>query len=173
LGANVAALGMSRERKVALRRVRGTETWELVHPSCAAERREDLDEIRLMIDAGEFEVARDELLWLLGDCHDLIEAHAMLGELALEEGDVKLARGHFGYAFELGTKALPKEGLRGALPHARPANQAFLEAAKGLAWSFRELGQADRAADVLRQLLALDPSDPLGAAAMLAGLERP
>jgi tetratricopeptide (TPR) repeat protein len=163
---------MSGKPSIAVCRVRGTETWELVHPPCAAERREDLDEIRLMIDAGEFDVAREELLWLLEDCHDLIEAHAMLGELALEEGDARLARGHFGYAYEIGMKALPQDGLKGDLPHARPANQPFLESAKGLAWSLRESGQPDRAAEVLRQLLALDPSDPLGAAAMLAGLGR-
>ena len=36
-----------------------------------------------MLAAGENEVARDELRWLLDGCPDFIAAHRMLGELAL------------------------------------------------------------------------------------------
>jgi len=50
----------------------------------------------------------------------------------------------------------------GRLPYARPANQAFLEAGKGLAFTLRELGDTEAADRVVEQLLALDPSDPLG-----------
>ena len=54
-----------------------------------------------MVEAGETEIARDELVWLLSECPDFLEAHVHLGLIALEEEDAKLARGHFGRAYEL------------------------------------------------------------------------
>jgi tetratricopeptide (TPR) repeat protein len=134
----------------------------LVHPRCAQERLDDLEEVRQMIDAGEVEIATDELRWLLNGCSDFVAAHRLLGELAMEQRDIKLARAHFGYAYDIGLSALPPAGLGGALPYRVPANQAFLEAAKGLAWCLRELGQDEQALAVVDQLLACDPSDPLG-----------
>ena len=56
-------------------------SWVLVHPTCVRERAEDLDEVRAMIEAEEFDVATDELRWLLTDCPEFIAAHALLGEL--------------------------------------------------------------------------------------------
>lgn len=164
------AAGKPASPAISLRLVRGQEAWEFVHPPEAAERREDLDEVRAMIDNGEYDVARDELRWLLDGCHDLLEAHRLLGEIALETGELDLARAHFGYAYEIGLKALPQGRPPGPLPYSIAANQAFLESAKGLAWAFRELGRADRAREVLTMLLACDSSDPLGAAAILSAL---
>ncbi|MGE0606663.1 MAG: hypothetical protein AB7O62_06010 [Pirellulales bacterium] len=142
-------------------------TWQLVPPRQAQERAEDLEEVRAIIDAGEFEVAQDELRWLLDGYHDLLEAHRLLGELALEAHDIKLGRAHFGYAFKLGLDALPA-GFTGTLPYALPANQSFLESGKGLAWCLQELGKVDSARDIWRQMLRFDPADFLGAGAMLA-----
>jgi Tfp pilus assembly protein PilF len=157
---------------VRLQRAAGGKAYELVHPSCVRERAEDLAEVQAMLALGEMEVAADELRWLLEDCRDFIEAHKILAELAAAEGDTKLARAHFGFAYDLGYGALPVKGLDAPLPYERPANQAFLEAAKGLAWSLIELKQPDQAREVLQQLLACDPSDPLGAGEMLKGLGR-
>src|SRR5687768_14077660 len=111
-----------------LRRVAGQQAWELVHPPCVDERADDLAEVQAMLAAGEIDIARDELIWLLEGCRDFVTAHKLLGELAAAEGDVKLARAHFGYAWQIGVAALPAGGLDGPLPYARPANQAFLEA---------------------------------------------
>jgi hypothetical protein len=85
----------------------------------------------------------------------------MLGELALAEGDFKLARGHFGYAYEIGLSAFPAGGLDGPLPYRLPANRALLEAGKGLAWSLHELAKVKLALRVVEQLLKCDPTDPL------------
>lgn len=115
-----------------------------------------------MLAAGENEIAIDELRWLLDGCGDFIAAHRLLGELALADGDLKLARGHFGYAYEIGLSALPPRGFEGPLPYRLAANQALLESAKGLAWCLHELGKPKLARRVLGQLLLLDPSDPLG-----------
>jgi hypothetical protein len=134
---------------------------ELVDPPCVRQRREDMEEVRAMLDAGEIDVAADELLWLLSGCDVLLEAHKMLGEIAVADGDLQLARGHFGYAYELGLGALGK-GAGGVLPYARPANQPLFEAGKGLAWCLKELGEAALAAEVVGRLLTLDPSGPLG-----------
>jgi tetratricopeptide (TPR) repeat protein len=147
--------------ELSVRRRASDNTWELVHPRCARERTEDLDEVRKMLEAGEADVAIDELRWLLNGCSDCVLAHKLLGELATAEGDYRLARGHFGYAYEIGLSALPPEGLKGTLPYRLPANQAFLEAAKGLALCLRELNKPRMALRVLGELLKLDPSDPL------------
>jgi tetratricopeptide (TPR) repeat protein len=159
--------------EIRLRQVPGKQQWELVHPRSVRDRAEDLQEVRAMIDLGEDEIATEELRWLLDGCSDFIEAHKLLGELALTAEDFKLARGHFGYAWDIGIAALPDGGLSGPLAYERPANQPFFEAAKGLAWSLIQLGLADKAREILDRMLQLDPSDPLGAAEMRARADRP
>jgi len=114
-----------------------------------------------MLDAGEIDAAVDELRWLLSECNGMLEAHKLLGEIALADGDLPLARGHLGLAYELGLKAFPKTGLPGLLPYARPANRAFFEAGKGLAACLDQSGESELAREVVDQLLALDPTDPL------------
>jgi tetratricopeptide (TPR) repeat protein len=155
---------------VRVRQVPGTKSWELVHPPCARERAEDIEEVETMIAAGELEIANDELRWLLGGCGDFVVAHRLLGEIALAEGDLPLARGHFGYAYEISVAALQRHQCQGPLPYARPANQAFFEAAKGLAFCLNELGHTRRAREVLERIVRLDPADPLGLREMLAKL---
>ena len=114
-----------------------------------------------MLEAGEVEIAVEELRWLLGGCRALLEAHQLLGQIALADGDLPLARGHFGHAFKLGTEALPKRGLSGVLPADRPANRALFKSGEGLARCLKQLGKPDQAADVVKRFLALDPADPL------------
>ena len=113
-----------------------------------------------MLAGGEYEIAKEELRWLLDGCHALLEAHKLLGAIALAEHDVELARGHFGYAYQLGAAALGT-GRPVGLPSACPANQPFFEAGQGLAWCLKQQGQADLAKDIVERLLALDPLDPL------------
>jgi hypothetical protein len=150
--------------QVSVRRVGAGPQWELVHPPCANDRALDLDEVRDMIDAGETQIAIDELRWLLDDCHEFLAAHRLLGELALADDDLKLARGHFGIAFHLGATAAKK--AKGTLPYSREANRDFLESGKGLAWCLKQLGKLDMARDVIAQMLRLDPSDPLNVKAL-------
>ncbi|MGH7140129.1 MAG: hypothetical protein ACREHD_30690 [Pirellulales bacterium] len=159
-----------RRRRTALRvrRRPGEKAWELVHPRCALERADDLEEVQQMLDAGETEIALDELRWLLNGCSDFVAAHRLLGELALAEGDLRLARGHFGYAYEIAISSIPPRGLDGPLPYRLASNQAFFEAAKGLAWCLHELGKNNLARKVIDQLLKLDPSDPLSVRAWQA-----
>ena len=133
----------------------------MVEPRCALDRAEDLEEVHKMVDAGEVDVAVDELRWLLNGCSDFLEAHTLLGTLALEAGDLPLARGHFGYAYRLGVQALQRAGTKGPLFYSVPANKAFFEAGKGLAWCLKELGKPDLAAEVVQELLKWDPTDPL------------
>jgi hypothetical protein len=147
---------------VQARQAPGGAGWELIHPRCALDRVDDLEEVHKMIDAGEIDVARDELQWLLGGCTDMIDAHKTLGELALLDRDLPLARGHFGYAYQVGVKALDRAGAVTGVPYSLPGNQAFFEAGKGLAYCLRELGKTAMAAEVVARLLACDPGDPLG-----------
>jgi hypothetical protein len=144
---------------VRVEQVRGV--WVLVPPKEALERADDLDEARAMIEAGELEVATDELRWLVSGCSDFIEAHAMLGELAVETSeDVELARGHFGYAFKIGVKALEEAGKPTPVPGDNPANRPWYEAARGLAWCFEKLGRPTDADGVLATVRRFDPTDP-------------
>ncbi|HEY4313856.1 MAG TPA: hypothetical protein VGN12_30740 [Pirellulales bacterium] len=144
--------------------------YELVHPPAARARAEDLEEVHQMIDADEIEIAVDELRWLLTGCTDFLEAHQLLGELALADGDARLARAHFGYAFDIGLGALPSDDWSGKLPFRLPGNRSFLTAAKGLAHCLNEIGQPDRGRAVALRLLRFDPSDPLRVTAWIAQL---
>lgn len=114
-----------------------------------------------MIEAGETDVAVDELRWLVEGCSEFIEAHALSGELALAEGDFALARGHFGFAVQLGLKALQRAKVNGPLAYLQPANRAFYEAGRGLIMSLVKLDMIAKAVDLVQDLVRLDPSDPL------------
>lgn len=136
--------------------------FELVHPRCVRERELDMEEVRAMLGAGETEIAVEELRWLLDGCHELLEAHLLLGEIAMAEGDLELARAHLGYAYELGMGALPPKGFAGPLPCERPANRALFTAGKTLVACLSQSGENELAVEVARRLVELDPSDPLG-----------
>ncbi len=119
----------------------------------------------MMIDAGEMDVARDELRWLLSGCSDCIDAHQLLGELALDQhNDLELARGHFGYAYQLGLRAWRRAGEPTPVPYSQPANRAFHESGRALAWCLEKLRNPAMADEVVATLTRLDPSDPLGTA---------
>ena len=141
--------------------------WEFVQPRCARQRRDDIEEVEAMVEAGETEIARDELVWLLSECPDFLEAHVHLGLIAMEEEDPKLARGHFGRAYELCLRALETAGNPRPLPYALPGNRPFHEAAKGLVHCLLETGRRSLAQDVCRRIGPLDPSDPLGIARLV------
>lgn len=127
-------------------------------PICAVDRQDDLDEVHTMIAGGELEIARDELLYLVGDCRGFLEAHNLLGELALEEEDLALARGHFGFAYEIGLDSLPK-GFRGILPASVDYNQPFFLAGRGLARCLIARGKRAEGREVLQRLAQFDPRE--------------
>jgi len=122
-----------------------------------------------MLELGEIDVAIDELRWLLEECADFVDAHRLLGELALTNGDLPLARGHFGYAYTASTRALPSQ-LEGPVLYETAGNRSFFESAKGLAHCLIEMEKPDLARDVLDKMLELDPADPLSISAIRDGL---
>jgi hypothetical protein len=148
---------------LGVRRTADGRGWVLVHPRCARDMAEDLAEVREMVEAGELEVAIDELRWLVGSCSEFIEAHALLGELALATNeDVALARGHLGVAVQLGLKTLQRAKVAsGPLPYSQPANRPFFEAARGLVWCLGTLKLFDKAEELVATVVKLDPRDPL------------
>jgi len=127
-------------------------------PVCARDRNEDLEEVREMVAAKELDIARDELLYLVSDCRGFLEAHNLLGELALEDKDLSLARGHFGFAYEIGLDSLPK-GFAGVLPAGIDYNRAFFLAGRGLARCLIAGGKRAEGRDVLQQLARFDPQE--------------
>ncbi len=154
-------LSLSRREQI------GGGVWELVAPRCSRQRKEDLEEVEAMLAAGEADIAREELIWLLSECPDFLEAHVHLGLIALEEDDPKLARGHFGRAYELVLRTLEAAGVSAALPYTLEGNRVFFEAAKGLAHTLLATGKRKLALDVLRRTTQLDPADTLGIRGMI------
>lgn len=155
-----------------LRELPGGRGWALAPRPCAAERAEDLEEVRQMVEAGETEIATEELRYLLAGCPELLEAHVLLGQLALladesSASDIELARGHFGFAFQLGEKALNAAGCRGPLPGDEPNNAPWHEAARGLAWCFEKQQNPKMADQIAATVKRFDPSDPAEVTAML------
>jgi hypothetical protein len=130
----------SRERGVGPARSRGAigladvggGDFELVHPRGIDEVELDYEEALELWRAGDPESARDALRYALSACHENLWAHVALGRIALQEfHDPALARGHFGYAVDLGQRALPR-GFSGRLPRDRPNNRPFYDALEGL-----------------------------------------
>lgn len=158
---HAATASMSEKLTLARRETPVGPAWEFVHPRCARRRRADIEEVEAMLEAGETDVARDELVWLLSECPDFLDAHVHLGLLALEDGDPKLARGHFGRGYELCLRALEAAAVPGPLPYELPGNKPFYEAAKGLVHCLLDTGRRPVAAEVCRRIAPLDPADPL------------
>ncbi len=152
---------VGKQSRLGLRQLGDQPVYEFVYPPCVARRAEDMEEVYQMIHMGETEAAEDELLWLLQGCPELLEAHQLLGELALAAGNLPRAQAHFGRAVELGLAALPLSRLPGRLPANLPANKPFFHAGKGLAVTLRQLGHEKLAREILSRLLELDPEDPL------------
>jgi hypothetical protein len=139
----------------------GGPDFELDHPRCVAEMELDYEEGMALWGEGDIESARDALRFALQGCGDNLWVHVALGQIALKEfKDPTLARGHFGYAFELAQRALPP-GFAGRLPRLRPANRPFYEAIDGLVACYEALGNPAEAAKLR------------GLAHRLAGGDRP
>lgn len=120
-----------------------------------------------MIEAGEADIALDELHWLLSGCSEFIAAHVLLGEIARDAGDIPLARGHYGAGYQLGLQTLRRANMPKPVLYSQPANRPFFEAGRGLVWSLERQGKPQMAEEVVATLVALDASDPLQLRAML------
>ncbi len=143
--------GKGRRGSIGLSAIRDTGDFELVHPRCVLQRRPDYEEGLEIWKAGDPEAARDALRYALEGCGDNLWAHVALGRIALEEdNDAILAKGHFGYAFELVERALPKS-FSGRLPRKLPSNRPFFEAVEGLARCYEILEQPEEAARLRQQ----------------------
>ena len=144
--------GPSHRGGLGLKRL-GGDDFALVHPKCAREMEPDYEEGIELRKAGDPEAARDALRFALQGCGDNIWVHVALGAIALDDfRDPGLARGHFGYAYELAEKALPGD-FGGRLPREHPANRPLYDAVDGLARCHDALGAADLAGQ-LRQRAA-------------------
>ena len=151
-GASGSKGGPSRRGGLGLKRL-GGDDFVLVHPKCVREMELDYEEGIELRKAGDSEAARDALRFALQGCGDNIWVHVALGWIALDDfRDPSLARGHFGYAFELAEKALPG-GFGGRLPREHPANRPLYDAVDGLVRCHDALGSADLAGE-LRQRAA-------------------
>lgn len=134
---------------IGVSRINETDDFELVHPRCVLQRRGDYQDGIDLWEAGDPEAARDALRFALEGCGENLWVHVALGRIALETfKDAELARGHFGYAYELVERGVPR-GFRGRIPRKLPGNRPFFDAVEGLAACYEQLGQR-RAAEEVR-----------------------
>ncbi|WP_406700144.1 hypothetical protein V5E97_15045 [Singulisphaera sp. Ch08] len=151
--------GPKRRGGLRLKRLLGGEgqDYELDHPKCVLEMELDYEEGIECRKAGDPEAARDALRYALQGCGDNMWVHVALGRIALEDfNDATLARGHFGYAFELAERAFPP-GFHGCLPQHRDANRPFYDAIDGLIECYEALsmpGEAQSLRNVAEALIA-------------------
>ena len=144
---------------ITVRLVQGDE-YELVFPRQVRLLSEDIEEVCDMILHEEWDIAADELEWLISQCPALLEAHQLLGRIELFRGNLKTAQGHLACAILLGYSA----GLSkcpGRLPFKLANNRPFLLAARDLAECSIKLGDLSVARGVLAVLLEFGPDDPL------------
>ena len=147
---------------IGVTRSRGGQAWILVHPRSVRDRSEDLEEVHQMIAAGETSIAINELRWLIDGCREMICAHYLLGRLVVEvDNDLPLARGYFGFGYELCMRALRRKKMPVPVPADHPANRPMYDTGRGLAWCLYEMDKPLLALEVLDQLITCDPSDPL------------
>jgi len=155
---------------ISVRRSTDGKSWVFVHPREARDRAEDLEEVEMMIEAGETDIALDELRWLLSGCAEFIAAHVLLGDIARDTNDLPLARAHYGAGYQLGLQTLRRAKMPKPFLYSQLANQSFFEAGRGLVWALEKMGKPQMAEEVTSTLLELDPSDPLQIRSMLDAL---
>ena len=152
-GSGGAKGGVSKRGGLGLKRL-GGDDFVLIHPKCVREMELDFEEGIELRKAGDPEAARDALRFALQGCGDNIWVHVALGKIALDDfRDPTLARGHFGYAYELADRAIPRD-FAGRLPKEHPSNRPLYDAVEGLATCHEALGAADLAGELKRKLAA-------------------
>lgn len=130
----------------------GGDDFALVHPKCIQEMELDYEEGIELRRAGDPEAARDALRYALQGCGDNAWVHVALGLIALEDfRDPALAQGHFGYAYELAEKVIPRD-FAGRLPREHPANQPLYDAMEGLIACHDALGAGNLANELRTKL---------------------
>lgn len=149
----------------SLVRAASGNAWVFSHPHQVRECAEDLEEVREMLAGGEWEIALDELHWLLGQCAEMLAAHFLLGKIAVEaQEDPQLGRGHFGAGYQLGLQAWRRARKPTPVPTLHPANRVFYDCGRGLAWCLHNVNKTPLAVEVVEHMLTMDPSDPLALA---------
>jgi hypothetical protein len=152
--------------KYRLRRMGKSDCYEFELPRSVMDRKDDMDDVREMVKHNEIDIAIDELRWLLSDCHEMMEAHALLGILASEfddptPDDVELAIAHLECALDIGRAALNNRRLQAPLLYDRPTNLPFFQAGLAMIQLLRSQGDKQAADQLLQELIRLDPKLPL------------
>lgn len=146
---------------VRVRMVAG-QGWEVLQPRCAMERAEDLAEVTPMLEQQEYDIAQDELLWLLQGCANCLDAHRLLGELAIQAGNFEVGRGHFGRVLLVVERALDDARTGGPLPYSLSGNRVVHECGQGLLYCLGQLRKTGWIRKTKKLLQRWDPTDPLG-----------
>lgn len=99
-----------------------------------------------------------------------LDAHAHLGNWALDHF-AERALAHYAVGVALGDVAIGAD-FRGLLPWGIVENRAYLRCLHGYALALWKLGRFDHAAEAMRRLLRINPTDNQGARFCLPEIER-
>ncbi len=128
-----------------------------------------LDEAAQLAEFGDLTSARVQLLAALDEDLRRLDAHRLLGDLALDAGRAEDALAHYAVGASIGDLCVA-EPLDGVLPWEEPANRPYLACLRGCARALHRLGRERDGQAPLRRLLALDPDDGQGVVSLLRAL---
>jgi len=111
--------------------------------------------------AGEVDRARELLMDVLAEDLRCIDAHAHLGNLAIDQSPAE-AMVHYEIGLRIGELSL-EPGFEGLLPWVMLYNRPFLRALHGYGLCHWRLGRLREAEQVFERLLSLNPNDNQGA----------
>jgi tetratricopeptide (TPR) repeat protein len=174
----MAALGDPADLMLELRQVAPRE-WELVYPPAYVELRPELDGATELMEAGDLSGSETALRRLLAEAPWNLDAHHYLAEILQARGLSGEALEHWSRAVQIGRGVYPRAfdpGTDGIL-WSRQSNRGFLRSLRGLGLALAARGRRDEALAALRELVLLDPNDPLdvraAALCMALDLDRP
>ena len=148
---------------------RGYEFEQLLPGGDDPDARDVIEEALALRDGGKQERAEAVLRGVAERDPRCLDAHAHLGLLAFDAGDVETALAHYAAGVWVAEQSLP-EHLDGVLSWGWVDNRPFLRCLHGLMISAWRVGYLERGETLCWALLWLNPGDHLGASGLLAKL---
>jgi tetratricopeptide (TPR) repeat protein len=148
---------------------RGYEFEQLLPGGDDPDARDVIVEALALRDGGQQERAEAVLRGVAEWDPRCLDAHAHLGLLAFDAGDVEAALAHYAAGVWVAEQSLP-EDFDGVLSWGWVDNRPFLRCLHGLMISAWRLGDLERGETLCWALLWLNPGDHLGASDLLAKL---
>lgn len=150
---------------------RGRNEWEFAWPGEMLNLMDELRSACSYMQAGELNKARRLFNSIVKKCPYFIDALNYLAIIEWDRGAPAGAEKFYQRAYETGQSVLPP-GFKDRLPWSWINNRPFLQTVHGLALVKLRRGYVTDAAQLLDQLIALDPEDQLDTKSMISDIKR-